>query len=136
MIATAVVITFVFLALLHVYWAITGAASAGAALPARADGTLVFRPGRLATLAVAIALAFAAAIVSGRSGLLAWGPAGAYRIGAWLVATVLLLRTIGDFHYVGIFKQIRGTRFADLDNRLYTPLCGVLAIGVGYLATR
>jgi hypothetical protein len=56
------------------------------------------------------------------------------RAGIWLLATAFVLRTIGDFRYVGLFKRERLTLFAELDGRIYTSLCGALAAGVIYLA--
>jgi hypothetical protein len=40
------------------------------------------------------------------------------------------LRTIGDFRLVGVFKRVRGTRFARLDSIAFAPLCLLLAAGV------
>ncbi len=48
---------------------------------------------------------------------------------------LIVLRTVGDLRYVGVFKRVRRTRFAVRDTRIYTPVCGVLAAGVLYLAT-
>jgi hypothetical protein len=125
---------FAALAALHVAWAASGA-PAGAAVPARADGAPLFRPGRAATLAVALALGAAAALVLARAGLVAWPvPAGLTRAGTWALAAALGLRVVGEFRYVGLFKRERGTRFARLDTRVYTPLCAALAAGVLYLA--
>jgi hypothetical protein len=129
-------IVFGALAALHVYWAAGGVIGDSDAVPSRTDGTPLFRPGRIATLAVAVALSMAAAIVLGRGGVL--GPDNRfilYRAGAWVVSAVLLLRTIGDFRYVGLFKRERRTRFARLDTRYYTPLCAALGIAVLYLAS-
>jgi len=133
-VASILAAVFVALAGLHVYWAIPGVA-ADAVVPARVDGVPVFRPGRSATLAVAAALAAAAALVLGHAGLVRRvGPAGLYRAGTWTLGAVLVLRVIGEFRYVGLFKRERGTRFAVLDTRVYTPLCAGLAAGVLYLA--
>ncbi len=139
LLAVALAAVLAALAGLHVAWAAAGR-SAGAAVPARADGAPLFRPGRGLTLAVALALAAAAALVLGRAGLLprpgpwARDPAPLYRGGTWALGAVLLLRAVGDFRYVGLFKRERGTRFAALDSRVYTPLCAGLAAGVLYLA--
>lgn len=134
-IAAALAVVFGSLAGLHTYWAASGAA-AGAAVPARADGVPLFRPGRVATLAVAGALAGAAMLVLGRAGLAPrLAAAGLYRAGTWALGGVLVLRVVGEFRYVGLFKRERGTRFAALDTRVYTPLCAGLAAGVLYLAT-
>jgi uncharacterized protein DUF3995 len=53
------------LALLHAWWALGGHAAGDAVIPER-SGAALFRPGRLATWAVAFALACAGAIVLGR----------------------------------------------------------------------
>ena len=141
MVATAVTAAFVVVAALHVYWAMRSATTGGAAdafgptVPVRADGQPLFRPGPLGTLAVAVALAAAATLVLGRAGLVARvAPAALYELGTWVVGVVLLARVIGEFRYVGLFKRERGTRFATLDTRLYTPLCAVLSAGVFYVA--
>ncbi len=32
------------------------------------------------------------------------------------------------FRYVGFFKRVRGTRFAEMDTRYYSPLCLTLSV--------
>lgn len=110
-------------AILHVYWAMGGHCGLKAAVPQQ-DGKPVFKPGRSATLAVAIALGACAAL------LLIWLgaipidiPVPFLRIGLALIATAMLLRAIGDFRYVGLFKRLRGGQFGLMDTLLYTPLC-------------
>jgi hypothetical protein len=44
------------------------------------------------------------------------------------------VRAIGDFNYVGFFKRRRGTRFAHLDTRLYSPLALGLGLGTAIVA--
>lgn len=131
----AVAAVLVTLALVHVYWALGGRAGAAATVPMRAGGAPVFVPGRTATLVVAVALGMAAVLVLGRAGVAPRVlPAVAYRWGAWVLGAVFALRSVGDFRYMGLFKRQRGTRFAALDTRLYTPLCAALAAAVFYLA--
>ena len=48
---------------------------------------------------------------------------------------MLIVRAIGDFKYVGFFKQRRGTRFALLDTRFYSPLALALGVGVAVVAS-
>ena len=116
---------------IHIYWAVGGRWGLGAVLPERA-GTPLFRPGPWATLAVAVALVVAALLVGARAGLAPSGllPAPVAGIGSWLVAAAFLARAVGDFRYVGLFRRVRDTRFAEWDGRAFTPL----ALGVG-LAT-
>jgi hypothetical protein len=57
-------------------------------------------------------------------------------IGTAGVAVILLLRGIGDFRYVGLFKRVRDTPFARMDSRVYTPLVLALAAVAGLVATK
>jgi len=129
---------FALISALHVYWAARGTGSDDSgAVPTRADGTALFRPGPASSLAVAAALAAAAVVVLGRSGVIApHGVGWVYRVGTWTLGAVLALRAVGDFRYVGLFKRERTSRFARLDTRYFTPLCAALAAGVLYLAAR
>jgi hypothetical protein len=84
---------------------------------------------------VAVALALAAMLVLGRSGLVETGmPMLMLTLGSWGVATTFAARTIGEFNYVGLFKRVRGTPFARMDDRLYTPLCALMAVAAGFIA--
>jgi hypothetical protein len=56
-------------------------------------------------------------------------PPALTRVGVLGVAVVLVARGVGDFRLVGLFKRVRGTRFARLDSCVYTPLCFALAAG-------
>ena len=134
LVASAAAAVFTLLSLLHVYWAVGGRAASAAVVPER-SGAPLFRPGRLATLAVAGALACAAAIVLGRT--LRWStPLGAwpFTVGTWTLAAVFALRAMGDFRYVGFFKHAQGTRFARNDTRYYSPLCLALAAACALVA--
>ncbi len=125
------------LAFLHLYWLFGGSWGKGSTLPTRAkSGERLFTPGPWSTLAVAAALIIAALIVGWRGGLLALPlPAWTPRLGIWAVAAVFLLRAIGEFRYIGLFKRVRGTRFARQDTLLFTPLCLVVSILAAWLAT-
>lgn len=124
--ATAAVL--VVLAGLHFYWAAGGGWKLGAAVP-EVRGTRPFSPGPLACAAVGTALLCAAFFVSCAARLwLGDGvPHAVSRVGTAALAFVFIGRAIGDLRYVGFFKRVRGTRFARLDSRVYSPLC--LALG-------
>jgi hypothetical protein len=112
---------------LHVYWAAGGHTGLGAAVP-QAQGRPLFRPGRLATGAVALALGGLVALLAARLGW--WAPpfgAALLPAACWLAAGVFLARAIGDFRHVGFFKRASVSRFARLDTRCYSPLCLLLA---------
>lgn len=120
---------------LHVAWAIGRRPYSQAVIPTRPDGSPVLHPGPAVTLGVAGLLFAAAFLVLERAGL---GPgllpSPWPQVGAAGVASVLLLRGIGDFRYVGLFKRERNTRFARLDTLLYTPLVLTLAAAAGLVA--
>ncbi len=132
----------VLIAALHFYWALGGRWGSDAVIPIKQgspapgqpDGQPTFSPGAFATAAVAILLFIAALIPLGAVGLVSLPvPSVLIRFGVWALAAILLLRAVGDFRYVGLLKRVRGTRFASLDTRLYTPLClmlSALAFGV------
>ena len=50
------------------------------------------------------------------------------------LALGLLARAIGEFRYVGFFKRVRSSRFAELDSLVYSPLCLMLSGGVALVA--
>ena len=133
-IAIIVVSVFVVLSLIHVYWAFGGRAGHAAAVPEVAFRP-AFVPSRLATFAVAVALAICAVIVAVSAGIAVSAALAPWSTWfAYALAAVLLVRAVGDFRLVGFFKRVRGTRFAHLDSVVYAPLCLVLAVAVFYVA--
>lgn len=120
------------IALLHVYWLLGGRKGHEAAVPHTEERPL-FRPSRLATGIVALLAALAAWFVlewAGiRRGIL---PSAVLPYGGWTLTAVFLLRAVGDFKWLGLFKSRKGTTFAKWDTLLYSPVC--LTIGAGLLA--
>jgi hypothetical protein len=133
--ALALVLTgaFLLLALVHVYWALGGRIAWLAAIP-EVKARPAFVPSPAVTFAVAVALLLCAGLVSATGGLLPI-PVAPFLLTplGFGLALLLLARAVGDFHLVGFFKRVRGTRFARLDSLLYSPLCLLLAIGLFFL---
>ena len=116
------------LSALHCYWAFGGQWGQSAVIP-EVEGNPLFHPGRGVTLLVALLLAVAALTICGQLGF--WGaalPAGLFSWGTRVIAGAFFLRVIGDFRLVGLFKQVRATRFAYWDSHVYVPLCLTIAI--------
>jgi hypothetical protein len=134
---------FVLLACLHVYWAWGGlgkSPSQGMSqVVPEIDGKPAFQPGFVATMAVAIGLlAFAFVsiwairpIYKGTSPVVA--SPGWCVYGNLAIAVIFLLRFVGDFNYVGLFKKVTHTRFARYDSRFYTPLCLLISLIAFYI---
>ena len=74
--------------------------------------------------------------ICGRVGLFATGSWSAlFRFVAWCVCGAFLLRAVGDLKMFGLFKTVHGTPFAYWDTRLYSPLCFVLSVLAGTVAS-
>ncbi|MCF6314457.1 MAG: DUF3995 domain-containing protein [Verrucomicrobiales bacterium] len=120
---------------LHMYWVCGGHWGANAVIPAAFENDSdsverpLFRPGPLATIAVAVLLLMAALISLHAAGILRIIAADRLvRVAIWIIAGAFLLRGVGDFKYMGITKRVRNTRFAQMDSLLFTPLCLLLAL--------
>ena len=107
------------LALLHLGWALGLRWGLEVVLPTR-EGHRAMNPGPLMTLAVAAALAVAALLALGLARLM---PLPFSQTLGLLAAGVFALRAIGEGRFVGLFKRVRGSRFATYDDLLFTPLC-------------
>jgi len=122
-------------ALVHLYWSLGGRAFHALAVPEKprsGGGGPAMRPGPAGTLAVAMALAVAGDLVAVRIGLLETSmPGWVAQAACAALALVFLGRAIGERRYVGLFKQVTGTRFARLDTMIYSPLCLFMAVATG-----
>jgi hypothetical protein len=132
--AWCVTIAFVVLALWHFHMALRPGVGAGGAVPS-IEGRPLFVPSAKATVAVGVVLLLFACLVAATGGLFHVGvPSRFLTWSSFALALGLLARAIGDFKYVGLFKRVRGSRFARLDTLVYSPLCLLLAIGVAWVA--
>ena len=114
-------------AVLHGYWAAGGRRSLSRALPVDPAVEHRFAPGRVLTAIVAVALAVAA----GLTVLVGFGVGPG--VARWLLvgaAAVFALRAVGDSRLVGFSKTERTTEFARDDDRWFTPLCVLIALGM------
>ncbi len=119
------------ISLLHMFWTFGGQWGLSASLPHR-DGRRLLNPKRIDILTVAVCLAEMAFFYLYKIGQFTWAdswmPNWLSQWGLWVLAGLFLLRTIGDFRYVGFFKRVREGRFAHLDTRFYSPLCLLLCV--------
>ena len=130
--AAAAILTL--LGLLHLYWAAGGTWGKSATVPTF-EGKPVIHPTPLTTTIVAAGLFAMAALLAAKLGWIALPiTALSLRASLWLASAIFFLRALGDFRYVGFFKRVRDTRFAELDTKLYSPLCLLLAAMVALVS--
>ncbi|CAL1517409.1 DUF3995 domain-containing protein [Chitinophaga sp. MM2321] len=118
---------FLLLAALHLYWVFGGKWGMDAAIPTQGNGKKLFRPGRLATLVVALGLIAFAVINLAHAGWVSLGIRPQYLdAGLLVISLIFLFRAVGDFRYLGFTKRHRQSLFAKRDTFFYSPLCLVL----------
>ncbi|MCE8012847.1 DUF3995 domain-containing protein [Billgrantia desiderata] len=132
-VALLLALAFTGLSVLHLYWAAGGNFGSTAVIPV-VEGRPLFTPGVTATLFVALVLlGFALVALALGFRLDVFGvfhslmPYLGMAIGG-----VLVLRSIGEFRYLGFFKRVKGSRFATYDSWLFSPFC--LMAGLAFLA--
>ena len=131
-IAIILFLIFLFLSSIHIYWCFGGKWGNGSVIPTKEHYEFVKMPGVLPTLIVAV-------------GLLGFGIleltsvmefdlkfplwfAAIDKYGLRVIASIFIVRAIGEFKYVGFFKRIKHTKFGKNDTKYYSPLC--LLIGI------
>ena len=123
------ILIFVFLGSIHVYWAFGGQWAADTVLPTNSAGKRMLNPSTLMTLVVSIGLfAFAMYYMVVAGWIHFYLPSWLQLLAGWGIPSIFLLRVIGDFQYVGLFKKITQSEFAQADSRYFVPLCLGIAI--------
>lgn len=109
---------------IHFYWSTGGSIGYASSLPADENGNVLLAPGIIDCIIVAIILlvfAFVYIFTLDHRKPKIFN----YLIifGQWVIPMLFLIRAIGDFKYVGFFKQVTTTEFAYMDTYYFTPLC-------------
>jgi Protein of unknown function (DUF3995) len=133
-IALTVCLALVIIGTVHFYWALGGSVGKAGALPHK-GGEPVMSPRPASTAIVGFALFAMAAVVGATAGLLPlFLPIGLLRFASAGLAVIFAARAIGEFRYVGFFKKVRGTVFAERDTYIYSPMCLLFAVLVAIIA--
>jgi fatty acid desaturase len=115
-------------ALLHFYWAFGGKYGLASAGP-KLEGEKQFIPsGKLIFIVACLMLALAVLPIQLVTPLPIFENVIAY-VG-FIVAVVFIIRGVGDFKYVGLFKKVYNSNFARLDTRYFSPL--IIVLGISY----
>lgn len=120
---------FFLLAFLHFYWAFGGAKGRNVSIPTDSNGRKLFNPSFTVTIFIAVGFIFFAAVNLAYQNLMNLATEENYpRYGMLFISIIFLLRTIGDFNYIGLTKTHKQSKFAKMDSLLYIPFCLFLAI--------
>jgi hypothetical protein len=127
-------VVFAFLSGLHFYWGLGGKWGISISVPSNKQNKRILNPGPLACFVVCLALLAMSIFILTEAKIIN------IQLRGWLddfglcaIAAIFLLRAIGEFNYVGFFKRIKGTNFADADTRYFSPLCIVISLLVSLL---
>lgn len=117
------------LGFIHFYWLLGGKRGLEKALPTKEAGQKAMEPPKIATVIVGIGLISFGLIYLIKTGLINFQiPNWIVTYGSWTIPCIFILRAIGDFNYVGLFKKIKNTEFSKADSKWFIPLC--LTIGI------
>ncbi|WP_225037393.1 DUF3995 domain-containing protein [Winogradskyella sp. SM1960] len=117
------------LGFIHFYWLLGGKWGLEKALPTKEAGQKAMEPPKIATVIVGIGLISFGLIYLIKTGLINFQiPNWIVTYGSWTIPCIFILRAIGDFNYVGLFKKIKNTEFSKADSKWFIPLC--LTIGI------
>ncbi|WP_125719726.1 DUF3995 domain-containing protein [Flavobacterium ustbae] len=120
---------FLFLSLVHFYWAFGGKCGTQGVYPTLDAQTPSKNPGIIPTLIVAIGLlAFAFFYLIRVKIILFKLPFWIEKYGLWILMSIFILRSIGDFKYLGFFKRIKKTNFGQNDTKYFVPLCLIISV--------
>ena len=117
---------------LHFYWAVGGKWAIEKVSPTKGVNEPIKMPGFIITFLVGIIVFFVGVMYAVKGNVIQLKiteKLSYYTVLAF--AIIFLIRVIGDFKYVGLFKKINKTTFAKYDTLIFIPLCLFFSI-VGF----
>ena len=122
-------VVFIILAIIHFYWAFGGKIGLENAIPRRANNEKIINPTIISSSIVGIVLLIFGFINIIKTKIIEIElPEIIENYCLWFIAILFILRAIGDFKYIGVFKKITKTKFSRMDTKVYSPL--FLFIGI------
>jgi glucan phosphoethanolaminetransferase (alkaline phosphatase superfamily) len=126
------VLIFTIISGFHFYWAMGGKLGFDVVLPSNTEGSKALKPSKSITCIAALVFLSIAIFYLIKADLIDVPlPQLINNYGLYALASVLIIRAMGDFKYAGFFKTITDTPFAVYDTKYYSPLC--LFLGVNTL---
>ncbi|MGI9545259.1 MAG: DUF3995 domain-containing protein [Cyclobacteriaceae bacterium] len=124
-----VILILLIIGVIHFYWSFGGKWGFDQALPKAEGGQRLFTPKKTHSAIVAMGMLTVVILILTKIEMISITlPDLMVNYGLWFFAAVFMLRAIGDFKFVGLFKRVRQTNFGKLDSRYYSPLCLLLGI--------
>lgn len=115
------VLTYFAIALIHFYWLFGGEKWIDKALPTDENGKRVLNPGKFEIVIVTLGLLLFAFYYLLKMELFEIEiPKLITEYSGWVISIIFIIRAIGDFKYVGFFKNIKKTEFAKFDTKYFT----------------
>lgn len=128
---------FVFLSAIHFYWGFGGTWAIKGSIPTKENNEKVINPKFFACFTMGFIFLSFGFFVLAKSRILSFRfPGWLMEYGTWGLCLLFMMRAIGEFKYVGFFKKIKSTEFAQMDTKYYSPLClvvGLLAMTLALL---
>ncbi len=122
-------VVFFLLGALHFYWAVGGKWATDEVVPTKPTGEKLFNTSALSCVIVGSGLWLFAFVHVANAGLIFVNTTfPIIRYATLAMGIVFLVRFIGDFKWVGIFKRVKDTSFAKNDTLYYAPLCLFLSV--------
>jgi hypothetical protein len=113
----------------HFYWAMGGKLGFDVVLPSNRDASKSLNPSKSITYIAALVFLGIAIFYLIKADLIPIPlPQLINNYGLYALASVLIIRAMGDFKYAGFFKTIKDTPFAIYDTKYYSPLCLFLGL--------
>ena len=120
---------FSFLGGIHFYWLFGGTFGLENVIPTKLNQENSLQIPKIATLIVALVLvSFGLLYLVKSEVIIIILPVWITNFAYWFIPIIFIIRAIGDFNYVGVFKRVKNTKFAKADSTLFIPLCAVIGI--------
>lgn len=122
-------LVFVTISALHFYWGFGGKWGSNTVIPTNDEGLPLFIPRTISTLIIATGLLGFGMFYLVKYGLITTNlPEWLNKYGFLIIISIFILRGIGDFNFIGLFKKHKSSEFAINDTKYYTPLCLVIVL--------
>lgn len=123
------IIIFSILSGIHWNWVFGGSWGFENSIPTNFEGNKLFNPKKIESSFVAIGLLVFATYYFLISDLISIEfPNWISIYVGWVVSFIFILRSIGDFKYIGFFKKINTSKFGKMDSKLFSPLCMTIGL--------